>query len=143
MRKRSLGIAVLAILLVGCGIIQKHVNHPGSANTFDSDSYDTLLVTDSVIKTTKDDLAANAFPASIAGNVKTALNDLIRAYDIADTVYCGAPITTATGLQCTPESYHGAAIAGKATATQSNAVSLAISNVNAKTSALTAAKAGK
>ena len=117
--------ALIAVLLAGCAA---HVTHPGAANKFDSDSYDAVLVAHSVIETTKADLANGAFPASIAGNVKTALNDLIAGYNAADKAY---------------QSYHNAALAGTATTAQSNAVTSAISDLNAKTAALTAAKAGK
>src|ERR1700682_3309665 len=81
----TLLIAVgLVAFLSGCAA---HVVHPGSANKFESDSYDAVLIAHSVIETTKTDLANNAFPVSIAGNVKTALNDLIKAYDVADSAY--------------------------------------------------------
>jgi hypothetical protein len=116
----------LVVFLSGCG--PKHITHPGSANTFDSDSYDAVLVTHSVIETTKTDLANNAFPPSIAGNVKMALNDLIKGYDVAQTVY-----TT----------YHNAALAGTATPAQSTAVTNSLTDVQTKTAALTAAKAAK
>jgi hypothetical protein len=115
----------LALVLAGCAA---HVVHPGSANKFDSDAYDAVLVAHSVIETTKTDLANNAFPASIAGNVKTALNDLITGYNVADTAY---------------KTYHSAALAGTATTAQSDAVTAALNDVNAKTAALTAAKASK
>ena len=115
----------LAVFLAGCAA---HVIHPGSANKFDSDSYDAVLIAHSVIETTKTDLANNAFPASIAGNVKTALNDLIKAYDVADTAYIA---------------YHNAALAGTATAAQSTAVTNSLTTVNTSTSALTAAKVSK
>jgi hypothetical protein len=116
---------VLAVALMGCA---KNPIHPGTANKFDSDSDDVLIVTDSLIKTTETDLTNGAFPASIAGNVKTALNDLIKGYDAARGTYLV---------------YHNAAMAGKATAAQSTDVSAALADVNAKTSALTAAKASK
>lgn len=127
MRKRiTLGSGLFVILLLaGCAA---RPLHPGAANSFDSNAYDSLIVCHSVIETTKTDLANNAFPASIAGNIKTALNGLIRAYDVADTAYVA---------------YHSAALAGTATPAQSTAVSNGLSDVNTKTAALTAAKAGK
>lgn len=115
----------LAVLLAGCAA---HAVHPGAANKFDSDSYDAVLVTHNLIETTKTDLANNAFPAAIAGNVKTALNDLIKAYDIADTAY-----TT----------YHAAALAGTATSAQQSALTNDLAALNTQTAALTAAKAAK
>ena len=118
--------AIVAISTAGgCAA---RVVHPGAANTFDSSAYDSVLIAHSVIETTKTDLANNAFPASIAGNVKTALNDLIKAYDTADSAYIA---------------YHNAALAGTATAAQSTALTNALTDVNTKTSALTSAKAAK
>src|ERR1700693_800702 len=116
---------ILAVALTGCGA---RPIHPGAANKFDSDSYDAVVVAHSVIETTKTDLANNAFPASIAGNVKTALNDLVKGYNTADSAY---------------QAYHSAALAGTATVAQSNAVTAALNDVNTKTAALTAAKAAK
>lgn len=115
----------LAVLLAGCAV---HAVHPGAANKFDSDSYDAVLVTHNLIETTKTDLANNAFPAAIAGNVKTALNDLIKAYDIADTAY-----TT----------FHQAALAGTSTPAQQAALTNDLAALNTQTAALTAAKASK
>lgn len=118
-------ILLLAGCLAGCAA---HAVHPGAANKFDSDSYDAVLVTHNLIETTKTDLTNNAFPASIAGNVKTALNDLIKSYDLADVAY-----TT----------YHSAALAGSATSAQQTALTNALSSVSTSTAALTAAKAAK
>jgi hypothetical protein len=122
MKRLSL-IAVL--ILAGCAA---RPIHPGAANKFDSDSYDAVLVAHSVIDTTKTDLANGAFPVSIAPTVKTALNALIASYDLADSAYLA---------------YHSAALAGTATTAQSTAVTNALNDVNAKTSALTSAKAAK
>jgi hypothetical protein len=128
-RKRSLGpIAVLlAVSVAGCPK-STTAPVPGSANSFDSASYLTLVTTDSVIQSTKADLTNDAFPASIAGQVKTALNDLIKGYNVANTTY---------------QSYHLAAMAGTATVAQSNAVTSTLADVQTKTSALTSAKAAQ
>lgn len=115
---------LVLLLFVGCAA---HTTHPGAANTFDSNSYDTVLVTENVIETTKTDLANNAFPASITGNIKTALNNLIQGYNIADTAY---------------KTYHAAALAGQATSAQQTALTSALTNLNSQTAALTTAKAG-
>lgn len=122
--KRKLSL-IAVLLLAGCAA---RPIHPGAANSFDSKSYDAVLVAHSVIETTKADLTNNAFPASIAGQVKTALNDLIKGYDIADTAF---------------QTYHQAALAGKATTAQSAAVSSALTDLQTKSAALTAAKAVK
>lgn len=122
---KRLRLLVPLLLLVSCAASQIH---PGSPNAFDSASYDTLIATHSIIETTKTDLANNAFPVSIAPNVKAALNTLIQAYNAADTAY---------------QSYHSAALTGTATAAQQTSVSAAIANVNAATTALTNAKAAK
>jgi predicted small lipoprotein YifL len=127
---KKLSIAVLALALIfsldACG--PKHVNHPGAANTFDSDSYDALLVTDQVIKTTKDELAAGKFPGTLADKVRTVLNDLIRGYNVADNAY---------------KEYHAAALAGTATTEQSNAVTNSLAQMKTETAALAAVKAGQ
>jgi hypothetical protein len=116
---------IAVLILAGCAA---RPIHPGAANAFDSNAYDSVLVAHSVIETTKTDLVNGAFPAGIAGNVKTALNGLITSYDLADQAYIA---------------YHNAALAGTATAAQSTAVTNALNDVNAKTSALTSAKAAK
>ncbi len=115
------------VLTVGC---MKTVSAPvpGSANTFDSQTYVSLVATDNVIQSTKAALSQGQFPASIAGNVKTALNALITAYDVADPIY---------------QAYHTAAMAGTATPAQQNAVINAMANVNTATVTLTTAQGGK
>jgi len=138
---KRFAVLLAALLIIGCSA---HPIHPGTANAFDSNAYDVLSITDNVIQSTKTALAANQFPASISGNVKAALNDLIRAYDGADLAYCGQPIAGgAVGtLQCAPGSYHAAAMAGTATAAQSTAITNAINQVTAATTALNTAKGG-
>jgi hypothetical protein len=125
MKKLLLAVSLSAALLTGCAARQIH---PGAANSFDSQVYDALIVSHSVIETCKADLANGVFSPTLAPKIKTALNDLIKAYDVADTVY---------------QAYHTAAMAGTATTAQATAVSDAIQNVNNSTSALAAAKAGK
>jgi hypothetical protein len=125
---------LLLLLLCGC----KAPIHPGTANRFDSTTYDTLLTADSVIQSTKLDLAAGKFPASISGNVKTALNALINAYDIAETFYCGTP----NGSSCAANSYHALAMSGTATPQQSSQMQTLSTNVSTATSQLASAKGG-
>jgi hypothetical protein len=142
MKKSLRTLTVVSVLfLAGCAA---HQIHPGTSNSFDSATYDTLMVTDNVIQSTKADLAANKFPASIAGNVKTALNDLITAYDAADIAYCDPqPGTTLGSLQCSPASYHAAVnSASGATNAQQALVSNALAKVNTATAALATAKGG-
>jgi hypothetical protein len=122
----KLAVLALAVMLSG-GCAAKQPIHPNAANKFDSLSYDSLTVAKSIIDSTRADLAANAFPPSISGNVKTALNDLIRAYDAAYPLY---------------GQYHQAAYNGVATTAQSDALTNAISNLNTKTTALAVAKKG-
>lgn len=123
--KRLAVFALSLALLAGCAA---RVTHPGAVNQFDSNAYDVVLITHGVIEDTKTDLAANAFPASIAGNVKTALNDLIKAYNVADTSY---------------KAYHNAAVAGNPTAAQIADVQGALQDITTKTTALAAAKGSK
>jgi hypothetical protein len=136
-------ITCLAAILVFSGCA-KHVTHPGTANAFDSDAYDTLLVTRSVIETSKTDLAAGSFPASISANVKTALNTLITAYNALETAYCGTPITNTQGtLQCDSASYHANAMTGTATPAQTAQITALCNQVSSATTALSAAKGGR
>jgi|SRR5215472_8983548 len=133
--KLKLPALLFVFLLAGC----PKATHPGTANKFDSDTYDTLLTADSVIQSTKLDLSANKFPASISGNVKTALNALITAYDVAETFYCGAP----AGNSCAADSYHALAVAGTASPQQSSQMQNLATNVTTATGQLAAAKGGK
>lgn len=145
MRKLLIPVLIVAMSLAGCAAQSPTVAHPGTFNTFDSTTYDSLLVTDSVIRSTKNDLAANKFPASIVVNVKTALNTLITVYNEADILYCGTPVagTTAGTLSCSPTSYHGALAAGAAGTVTQAQVQDKLNAVSVATSALTSAKAGQ
>ena len=125
-RNRKLAVLAVMVLMVGCAA---HPVHPGSANKFDSDAYDSLLVAHQVIESTKTQLSTSAgFPASIAGNVRNALDYLIDSYNVAQGAYMV---------------YHQAAMNGVATQLQADKVSLTLSDVSAKTQALTNAKNGK
>ena len=121
----ALALALSAVLL-NCSQNPKPV--VGAANQFDSDTYLTLVTTDSVIQSTKTALAGNQFPTAYVDNVKTALNNLITAYNAADTVY---------------QAYHLAALSGTSTPAQQASVNQAIGNVQAATTMLVATKAGK
>src|SRR6266849_2086336 len=109
-------VITLCLIMVACSQNPKPV--VGSANQFDSDTYLTLVTTDTLIQATKTQLANGAFPAKIAGNVKTALNDLITAYDAANIAWLA---------------YHTAALAGTASPVQLNTVNGTINNVNQST----------
>jgi hypothetical protein len=117
-----IAVAVLALGLAGC---PKSTPVAGSANTFDSQSYVSLVTADSVIQSTRAALTANQFPANVEPAVRTAVNALIQSYDIANPIYLA---------------YHSAALAGNATAAQQTALTNAVSDVNAKTAAVTSAK---
>ena len=119
---RAVSIICMALVLASCSAMKVH---PGSPNAYDSTIYDALIASHSVIETTKTDLTAGAFPASIIGNVKVAVNDLVAAYNALDTAY---------------QSYHGAALTGTATAAQKQAVDIAYLKVGSTTAALVAAK---
>lgn len=122
----KLAAALLCVtFLVGCHAVQAPI--PGSANQFDSDTYLSLVTTDSLIQSTKADLANNSFSATIVPSVKKALNDLIAAYDTANTAYVA---------------YHTAAIAGTATTTQQSTVAVDMTAVSNSTSALLLVKGG-
>jgi len=63
----------------------------------------------------------------MVGNVKAALNDLIKAYDVANIAY---------------QSYHTAALAGMATTAQQAAVTTGLNKVQSATATLTTVKGG-
>lgn len=126
MRKLAVPILLL-VSLAGCSA-QHYTVHPNAVNTFDSQSYDTLLVTYNVIESTKADLAANAFTPTVAAGVKSFLNKLIDAYNVADTAYLA---------------YHAAAVQGTATPATQKSVQDALSNVNVATLALINARGSK
>ena len=124
--KKLKWLAVLPLAFTISCASQNYIVHPGAVNTFDSQTYDTLIVTHSVIESTKADLAAGKFPAGkVADGVKAALNALVLSYNVTDTAYLV---------------YHTAAAAGTATATQQAAVTAGIQNINAQTTQLTSAK---
>lgn len=136
---------VLILLLAGCGAT--HVQHPGTANAFDSDVYDTLLVAHSVIESTKSDIAAGSFGANVLPAVKTALNILIDAYNDLDTIYCnptsgGIAATGIANLHCSAGSYHALAQAGPPPIALQNQVQTAESRVKSATVSLATAKKG-
>jgi len=128
MRRITLIPLLALILTIGCTKNPVSAPIPGSANAFDSSSYLTLVTTDSVIQSTKVDLTAGNFSASVAPTVKSALNILIQAYDVANTAYLA---------------YHTAALANTATPAQQQAVASNLSTMEAATSNLTVAKGGK
>ena len=135
---------VAVLVLAGCAA---HVQHPGTANAFDSDAYDTLLVAHNVIESTKSDIGAGVFQANILPAVKKALNSLVDAYNALDTVYCNPqngtiPSTGAASLQCAASSYHALAMAGTAPVALQNQVKAAVSSVNSATVSLSTAKKG-
>jgi hypothetical protein len=121
----TLVLGLCLCFAIGCSQNPKPVT--GAANQFDSDSYLALDTTDNVIQSTKSALAANSFPAAIAGGVKTALNDLITAYDIANATY---------------RAYHAAALAGVDTVQQRDNVTATLNTVGQKTTVLVTAKGG-
>ena len=120
--KRLGATLLLCFLLTGCAAYKIH---PGAVNGFDSGAYDSLIVAHATIESTKADLAGNAFPASVTPAVKKAVNDLIAAYNIADTAYLD---------------YHAAAAAGTVTQAQIDAVSNGLTNVSTALTNLSSAK---
>lgn len=98
-KRQALCTTVLAITVVlWCSACTKNYQvHPGSASTFDSQSYDALLVADSSIKEAKADITAGTLPASSIGPA----NEVIKAYNVARASYI---------------TYHNAALAGSDTA---------------------------
>jgi hypothetical protein len=124
--RKTLTVLIVTLCMVLTACI-KHVPVPGAVNQFDSDTYVSLLTSKAVIDTTKAELAANAFPANVAGPVKTAVNGAVTAYNVADTAY---------------QAYHSTALAGTSTPAQQADVSAKVSNLNTAVGQVTAAKAG-
>lgn len=115
---------ILTVGMLGCAK-QVTAPIPGSANQFDSSTYLSLVTVDNVIVSTRASLAGGEFSAVIAPTVKTALNNLIKAYDVANTSY---------------RAYHNAAIAAGATQDQEAAVNAAMANVQSANAALVSVK---
>ncbi len=137
----AVGLAALAIIAGGCASQTTATAHPGTFNSFDNATYESLLLTDSVIKSTKADLAAGKFPVSIKDSVRIALNDLITTYNAADVLYCGQPVNGPAGtVQCSPNSYHGALQAGQAATVTQAQVQVKLDAVSTAASVLTTAK---
>jgi hypothetical protein len=137
-------VLALTLILSGCAA---QVQHPGTANAFDSGIYDTLLVTHGIIESTKSDINAGSFPPGVLPGIRTALNGVITAYNTLDVVYCNpvngvVPSTGAKSLECSSTSYHSFAMAGTATPAQQTQVQNAANQLNAATVALAAAKKG-
>lgn len=95
MIKNKLAAIILAAsIFMGCAS-KTYVVHPGSASTFDSQAYDSLLVAQAAIDEGKAEYTANTLPDSS----KKLLNDAIGIYNIAETAW---------------HSYHDAALNAKA-----------------------------
>ena len=130
--KKKLATTLALAMIVSLGACTKNgvtAPHPGSVNAFDSNSYDVLMVSKATIDQTKTDLAAGQF-GNITANVKTALNDCIQAYNVADVAYTA---------------YHTAAVASltSAATTQAQAtLNTALANLNTATNTLTSVKTG-
>ena len=137
--KHFASLLVVGLLLIGCAA---RPIHPGTANTFDSSVYDSLLTTDSVIKSTKTELANNSFPPSIVGNVKDALNRLIAIYNETDVLYCNPPAGAGPTDSCAPNSYHALAMAGQSTPAADALMKSKITSMNTAVGALSSAKGG-
>lgn len=88
---KILAVIALSAVLMGCTKtpIQRHpatATDPGSTTALDADAYDALVVTDSLIKSTKADLAAGKYGTK-ADTVKSVLNTTIKYYDDAQAAY--------------------------------------------------------
>ncbi len=127
---KSVLVAMLCLTLVGCAN-KAYVVHPGSPNTFDSQTYDVLVAADAAIQATKTALANGSITnATVAHNTAVVLNDTIKAYNIAQTTYLA---------------YHAAASATPPTATQTqvNLLQSQTATLTTSVTALNNAKAGR
>lgn len=99
MIRKQLLVAALLLSVAVAGCVKNPI-HPGTANRFDSDTADALMVADSTIIDAKADVKAGTLPASAI----PIANQVIKAYDVARAAWL---------------TYHDAALAGKdATALQ-------------------------
>lgn len=124
---KTLALVLALTLSLGCAKRVVVANVPGSVNAFDSETYLSLVTTDSLIQSTKASLASNSFPVAWVGNVKQSLNALVQAYDVANLSY---------------QAYHTMALAGTLTPVQQAAVSSNMAAVQTATVNLTSAKGG-
>jgi hypothetical protein len=69
----------LAVLLMSACAKKTYVQHPGALNIFDSQAYDTLLVSQDALNSAKAEFAAGRLPAS----VKPLINGAVKAYNVA------------------------------------------------------------
>jgi hypothetical protein len=128
---RFLATLVLAFSILFAGGCNHNVVAPipGSVNQFDSDTYLTLSTAKGAIDKAKTELANGAFSnATVADDVKKAINAAVTAYNTADVTY---------------QSYHTAAVSGSATPAQQAEVSRTLSNLNTTVVNITTAKGGK
>jgi hypothetical protein len=79
------GILIVALMLAMMATAcSKYVVHPGAINTFDSQSYDALIITAKItIDTARDEFSSKTLP----DRMKPAFNNLVKAYDTAFPVY--------------------------------------------------------
>jgi hypothetical protein len=126
MRKFRLVVVLFCVSFAGC-MSSAYVQHPGSANLFDSQAYDTVVTTQAVIDQARTDLTVNTFSPTISAKMKTVLDSaLIPAYNALYAAYVA---------------YHTTALTDPST-TQVP-LQTAITQVNTATTNLAAAKAGQ
>lgn len=126
--KKLILILTITFALAGCSMLKPATAVPGAVNSFDSDTYLSLITAKAVIDQAKSDLSSGLFPASVVPNVKTALNGAVTAYNVADIAF---------------QTYHASAVAGASTPAQTAAVTTSMGNLQTAVTAVTSAKAGK
>jgi len=98
MRRNRLRTVALALGLAAAGCAaQSYKVHPGAANTFDSQAYDSLIIAKAGIDQAKTEIQTNPKIS------KEYLNDAVKAYNAARGVYL---------------TYHNAAASGGTNAAQ-------------------------
>lgn len=121
--------AAITLAASGCSTLKTpHTVAPGStvqASSLDSETFNLLLGTKTVIDQTKAALASNVFDAVVGAQIKVALEELVPAYNSLESSY---------------EVYHKAIVAGTATPAQAAAVSSAAPAVQSAVSKLNAVK---
>lgn len=110
MKLRLIFATLVLSATLGCSH-SGYVQHPGTINVFSSQTYDTLVSADAVIKQVKIDLGNNVFPAGWVPNIKKALNAAIAAYNTADLTWqaynASATGTTQAQLQAQVNTLNG------------------------------------
>jgi len=97
MKRKYLAVLVVPLLLLGCG--KNYKAHPGAVDTFDSKTYDTLLIAQAGLDEAKQQFAIGKLPPASknvingAGNAYNLLRDAWNGYRAVKTANASDPAT--------------------------------------------------